>query len=70
MVLRLVGRGRVGHCQPSFLSGGGVDPLRVGAPTTVFLFVWWGCVWGVVAPTFLFCGLRGAGLGEGRTNLL
>ena len=28
------------------LSGGGVDPDRVDAPTAFFVFVWWGCVWG------------------------
>ena len=43
------------------LSGGGVDPDRVDAPTAflfvfpapttfLFVFVWWGCVWGWVAP--------------------
>ena len=52
-----------------FFGGGGVDPSGVGAPTAFFVCVVWFVFGGWVAPQNFFV-LRGAGLGEGRTNLL
>ena len=72
MVLRLVGRGRVGRCQPFPYGGGGVDPSGLMPPPPFFVCVVGLCLGGGLPPKiFLFYQPEpGAVVGKERTNYL